>query len=464
MRVRLEYGQTGLEVSLPDQNVVKCLSYRQADPLSDPDAALRDVLATPIGSRPLSELAKGKRDACVAICDVTRPVPNEMILPPLLATLEQSGIPRDRILILVATGLHRPNEGKELVEMVGSFVADNYRVENHHGSCRDEHAYLGESPRGVPVWIDRRYVESDLKITVGLIEPHFMAGFSGGRKLICPGLAGIETVRVWHGPRFLEHENAKSGCLDGNPVHEENTWIARKAGCDFIVNAIIDDCRNLVKVVAGDLESAHLEGVDFVRTLVTDTVKEPVDVVVTSAAGYPLDLTFYQSVKGMVDALPVVKEGGTIIIASRMREGVGSPEFESIFEEMPSLEVFMEKIVHSDYFTMDQWQLEELAKVRRKAKVKVVTEGLSSERVSQLFVESAETVEKAVADALEEYGSNATIAVIPKGPYVPSRTRNRGCVNDACVHVVAEVLAFFARPFPPYCGKYVKFRRFCRIE
>lgn len=417
MRVRLEYGKTGLEVDLPDDRVSKCLRYGKA-PAVDPDAAIRDVLACPTGSLPLAELAIGRNDACIAICDVTRPVPNRLILPPLLATLERSGVPRDRILILIATGLHRPNEGLELAEMVGPSIVDQYRIENHYGQRLEEHVFLGQSPGGVPIWIDRRYVEADLKITVGLIEPHFMAGFSGGRKLICPGLAGIETVRVWHGPRFLEHVNARSGCLEGNPVHEENTWIARKAGCDFIVNAVIDDHRRLVKIVAGDMEAAHLEGVDFVRSLVTDTLNEPVDIVVTSAAGHPLDLTFYQSVKGMVDALPVVKEGGTIVLASRMEEGIGSPEFQSIFEEMPSLEVFMEKIVHGGYFQMDQWQLEELAKVRRKARVKVVTDGLSAETLARLFVEPAESVESAVAEALCEYGPRARIAVIPKGPYV----------------------------------------------
>ena len=418
MRVRLEYGRTGLEVTLPDRNVVKCLRYQEAAALQDPELAVDAALSSPTGSPPLAELAAGRSDACIAICDITRPVPNATILRPLLKTLERAGIPRERVLILVATGLHRPNEGRELVEMVGEDIVAGYRIENHHGGCREEHSHLGESPRGVPIWIDRRYVEADLKITVGLIEPHFMAGFSGGRKLICPGLAGLETVRVWHGPRFLEHENARSGRLEGNPVHEENTWIARKAGCDFIVNAVIDGERNLVKLVAGDMEAAHAEGVEFVRTLVTDTVAEPVDVVVTSAAGHPLDLTFYQTIKGMVDALPIVKDGGTIIIASRIAEGIGSEAFESIFDEVLSLEDFMDKIVHGGYFKMDQWQLEELAKVRRKAKVKLVTEGLLPEQIARLFVEPSESVESALSEALEEYGPDAAVAVIPEGPYV----------------------------------------------
>jgi nickel-dependent lactate racemase len=418
MRVHLEYGRCGLEVDLPERNVVKCLGYQPAPPLADPHQAVWDQLARPSGTRPLAELARGRQSACVAICDVTRPVPNRILLPPILQTLEKSGIPRDRILVLVATGLHRPNLGDELVEMVGPAIVDEYRIENHDGRALSEHAYLGDTPRGVPVWIDRRYVEADLKITTGLIEPHFMAGFSGGRKLICPGLAAWETIKAWHTPAFLEHPNARAGQLEGNPVHEENTWIGRRAGCDFIVNTVLDAKRQILALVAGDMEQAFHEGVDFVGRLLTDTVAEPVDIVVTTAAGYPLDTTFYQSVKGMVGAMEIVKPGGTIILAASLTEGIGSPEFQRLFEDNPSLDVFMDRILHNGDCTLDQWQLEEMAKVRRKADIKVVTHGLPPETVNRLFVESASSVEAAVADCLKQYGTDATIAVIPKGPYV----------------------------------------------
>lgn len=418
MRVHLEYGRTGLDVELPDENVVGNLQYRPAEPVADPDRAVRDVLEHPTGAPSLAELARGRRNACVVICDVTRPVPNATVLPPILETLEAAGIPRQEILILVATGMHRPNVGDELAEMVGPYVAANYRIENHHGPERSEHTYLGETPRGTPVWIDSRYVNADLKITTGLIEPHFMAGFSGGRKLICPGLAGLDTVKVWHGPDFLEHPQACNGCLDGNPVHEENTAIGRMAGCDFIVNVVIDAKRRILRVVAGDMEAAFLEGVAFARKPVTATVAEPVDIVVTTSAGYPLDTTFYQSVKGMVAAMSIVKPGGTIILAASLSEGIGGPEFRSIFDDNPTLDGFMERILSKSYFVMDQWQLEELAKVLRKAKVKVVSDGLPPETLRRSYVEPAVSVEAAVADALREYGPRATIAVIPKGPYV----------------------------------------------
>lgn len=418
MRFKLEYGRTGLEVDLPAERIVRTLKYKDAPPLPDPVGSLAEMLASPIGSPPLAEIARGKKSACIAICDITRPVPNELILKPVLRTLEEAGISRQDITILIATGLHRPNLGDELVEMVGAEIAANYRIENHYGQELSQHTYLGQSPRGVPIWIDSRFVEADLKITTGLIEPHLMAGFSGGRKLICPGIAALETVKVWHGPQFIEHPNADCGILDGNPVHEENTWIARRTGCDFIVNVVIDSERRPLKWVAGDMEAAFLEGVQFVKEVVRDTVAEPVDIVVTSCAGYPLDTTFYQSVKGMTGALPIVKQGGTIIVAASLSEGIGSPQFEQLFRDHASLEIFVERILGKDYFVMDQWQLEELAKVRRKAKVKMVSGGISPEILSGLFVEPAPSIEEAVAASLAEYGPDAKIAVIPKGPYV----------------------------------------------
>jgi nickel-dependent lactate racemase len=418
MRVTLEYGKTGLEVELPDDRVVGPLAIKPAPPLADPLAVLRQKLAAPTGTPALAELARGRQSACIVICDITRPVPNSLLLPPILETLETAGVPRDKILILIATGLHRPNEGEELVELVGAEIAGNYRVENHHGKVLAEHTYLGTTPRGVPAWIDTRYLQADLKITTGLIEPHLMAGYSGGRKLICPGIAALETVKIWHGPDFLEHPKADCGFLEGNPVHEENTRIARMAGCDFIVNVTIDADRRITSLVAGDMEQAFLEGVRFIEKVVKAEVSEPCDVVVTSSAGYPLDTTFYQAVKGLTGALPIVKQGGTIIIAASLAEGIGSPEFQRLFKENESLPGFMKRILGKDYFVMDQWQLEELAKVCRKAKVKVVSDGLPAETLNELFVESAPSVEEAVTDSLAEYGPAARIAVIPKGPYV----------------------------------------------
>jgi len=302
--------------------------------------------------------------------------------------------------------------------MLGEAIVARYRVEDHFGTRLEEHTLVGTSSRGIPGWIDSRYVRADLKIATGLIEPHLMAGYSGGRKLICPGIAALETVKRWHGPELLEHPKADCGILDGNPVHEQNTEIARKAGCDFIVNVTLDSQRRVTSVVAGDMERAFREGVRFIDAVCRATVARPVDIVVTSSAGYPLDTTFYQAVKGLTGCLPIVKKGGTIIMAASLSEGLGSPEFQSLFRENPSLEVFMERILGRDYFVLDQWQLEELAKVRRKVRVKIVSDGLPPDVLAACFVEPASSVESALADSLAEYGPEAQVAVIPKGPYV----------------------------------------------
>jgi nickel-dependent lactate racemase len=302
--------------------------------------------------------------------------------------------------------------------MLGRDIVANYRVENHHGKVLEEHDFLGVTPNDVPVYLDRRYVRADLKITTGLIEPHLMAGYSGGRKVICPGIAGLETVKVWHGPRFLEHPRADCGFVEGNPVHEENTRIALMAGCDFIVNVCMDGQRRITWVGAGDMIRAWEEGVRFVEQVVKVPVPEPLDVVVTSCAGYPLDTTWYQAVKGLTGALPIVKRGGTIILAASLSEGLGSPEFQHLMADNPDLKVFKERILGKDYFVMDQWQLEELAKVVERCKVKVVSNGVPADTLRRCHVEPAASVEQAVADCVAEYGPATRIGVIPKGPYV----------------------------------------------
>ena len=245
-----------------------------------------------------------------------------------------------------------------------------------------------------------------------------MAGYSGGRKVICPGIAGLDTVKIWHGPKFLEHPKADCGIVEGNPVHEENTRIALMAGCDFIVNVSLDGQRRVTWVGAGDMIRAWEEGVRFVEQVVKAPVAVAVDVVVTSCAGYPLDATWYQAVKGLTGALPIVKQGGTIVLAASLSEGLGSPEFQRVLAENPDLEAFKKRILGSDYFIMDQWQLEELAKVVARCRVKVVSDGVPAETLRRCHVEPAATVEQAVAESLEEYGPRARVAVIPKGPYV----------------------------------------------
>ncbi|HZO90751.1 MAG TPA: nickel-dependent lactate racemase [Chthonomonadaceae bacterium] len=418
MRVRLDYGKTGLEVELPDANLIGVLGLKPAPPLPDPTAATEAALAHPIGTAPLAQLAAGRRDACIVVCDITRPVPNKILLPPVLRTLEAAGLPPECITILIATGTHRPNLGAELDALLGPEIAARYPVRNHDCRDREAHRYLGVSPNGVPVWLDKTYCDADLKITVGLIEPHFMAGYSGGRKLIMPGLAAFETVQRWHCPRFLESPLATNGVVVGNPVHAESIAIARLVPPDFILDVTLDESNRITGVFAGEMEQAWLCGVDFAAQHVRAAAPQAADIVVTTCAGYPLDATFYQAVKGMVGALPVVKPGGTIVIASECAEGVGSPDFTRVLLETEDLQAFVEHISQPEVFVPEEWEVEELARAARHAEIVCVADGIPADTLSRCFVTPVPTVEAGVALALERHGPQASLLAIPRGPYV----------------------------------------------
>ncbi len=422
MRVKLDYGTEGLWAEIPDENLEAVLGLSHAPPVEDADAAVRAALANPHGSPPLAELARGKQSACVVISDITRPVPNPVLLPPILETLEAAGIPRSGIVILNATGTHRPNTPEELRRMVGDHIFENYRIENHIAEDLESHGFLGETPRGVPMWVDHHFLNAELRLSSALIEPHFMAGFSGGRKNICPGICAMETVRVWHGPRFIGHERSDAGSVIGNPVHEDSLHTARAAGLHFICDVTLDEERRITGIYAGEPDAAWTAGVRSVEKVVQSPVRGPLDIVVTTTAGYPLDLTFYQVVKGMVGALPVLKEGGTILIVGRCAEGVGNRTFADTLLEIPdgleNLTAFVEKTYDPAFFIPDQWEIHELWKAVRRAEVLVFTEGIDPETLARCFVTPISSVEEGIRRSLERHGADARIAVIPKGPYV----------------------------------------------
>jgi nickel-dependent lactate racemase len=416
MKVHLAYGKHGLDIEVPDKNLAKVLTLGTIAPLAHPAQSIEQSLLTPIGSPPLSELARSAKTACVAVCDITRPVPNKQLLPPMLRILEESGVARGKITILIATGLHRPSTTAEKELMLGSDIVSRYRVVDHRASVREEQAYLGVTKKNTPVFIDTRYVQADLKLTVGFIEPHLMAGFSGGRKMVAPGCAGEETIKPLHSPVFLDDPLCREGSMDSNPLHHELLDIAQMAGHDFVVDVSLDAERNITAVFSGEPRAAHAAGVQAVRTFVRATVREPADIVVTTSAGFPLDLTYYQSIKGMTAALPVVKEGGMLILAAECAEGLGSEAFAAMATRFRSDRDFDEWI-HQHPVEIDQWQLQECAKATQHADVVLVSHGIHDDQKARLFVKSATSVTEALDRGLKRFGSKASVAVIPKGPY-----------------------------------------------
>jgi nickel-dependent lactate racemase len=430
MRVEFAFGRTGLPLELPEGFRYRVLEARSALPLGDPLGAIEHALDAPIGTLPLTELASGKRSAAISVCDITRPVPNREILPPVLARLEAAGIPRENITVLIATGLHRPASDAEIREIGGESIAREYRVLNHHARELSEHRYLGRTQSGTPVYIDARFVSADLHITVGFIEPHLMLGFSGGRKLIAPGLAAAETIHVLHSPKFMRDPRTVEGSIEHNPLHHELLEISRMARHDFLVDVSLtrskaEHRQSIAAVFAGEPVEAHRKGVEFVSRTMIETLEEPVDAVITTGAGYPLDLTFYQSVKGITAASQIVKPGGKILLLAACEEGAGSGEFSMMLKKNPSRQEFMRKITEAPVVT-DQWQLEKLALVTAKAAVSYYVPGLPGEYHEPVWGKVYATAEEAVGSLADVVPSNALIALIPEGPYVLARVQQNG--------------------------------------
>src|ERR1700691_5711344 len=360
MKARFSFGKSGIDVSVPDGYRAQIILSHTARALDDEQAALDAALDAPIGSEPLLGLAAGKKPAAISVCDITRPAPNRVTLPPVLRRLHQAGIPVESIIILIATGLHRGATEDEINTIVGPEIASKYRIVSHDAKALAEHRHLGTTGRGTPVYIDERFMAADLHITLGFIEQHLMLGFSGGRKLIAPGLAAQETIKVLHSPRFMREPMATEGSIAGNPLHAELLEIARMARHDFMLDVTLTTDRRISGVFAGDPVKAHAAGVAFVEQTWLERLGEPVDAVITSSAGYPLDLTFYQCVKGITAAAHMVKPGGRILIVAQCAEGVGSPEFARRLSGLKNFKDFLEDI-RTAPVEVDQWQVEKLA-------------------------------------------------------------------------------------------------------
>ena len=420
MKVHFSFGKAGMDVAVPEGYKTQIIMSHTAQALADERAALDAALDAPIGSEPLLKLATGKKTAAISICDITRPAPNRVTLPPVLERLHQAGIPVEGVTILIATGLHRGATPEEIVTIVGPEIAAKYRIVSHDAKALNEHRYLGATGRGTPVYIDERFMAADLHITLGFIEQHLMLGFSGGRKLIAPGVAAQETIKVIHSPRFMREPKATEGSIAGNPLHAELLEIARMARHDFMLDVTLTQDRKISGVFAGDPVKAHAAGVAFVEQTCLERLDEPVDAVITSAAGYPLDLTFYQVVKGITAAQHMVKPGGRILVIGQCAEGVGSPEFARRLSGLKDFRSFLDEI-RSAPVEVDQWQLEKLALTGEKYDLYFFTPGVTRSQLGFLSESAFRSVEEAVAATLAGLPADARIALVPEGPYTFAR-------------------------------------------
>lgn len=415
MDVTLAFGKTGTVVSVPGHAEV--LEPRFAAALPDPVAAIEEAVRNPLAGPPLADLARGKKSAAISICDITRPAPNKLVLPIVCAALEAGGIEPQNIRILIATGLHREATDAELDEILGPELRARYWVDSHRAKNLDEQTHLGRTDAGTEIYIDSRFVEADLHLTLGFIEPHLMAGFSGGRKLISIGLAGERTIKRLHSPLYMRDRDATEGVFPDNPLHRQLVEIADRVGHHFMVDVALTGDRGIAAVFAGEPLEAHRRGVEFVRQSTRAALDEPADLVVTTSGGYPLDLTFYQTAKGITAAAHIVKDGGTILVCSECAEGVGSPEFTELVRRSPDPEALLAELADAPV-RVDQWQAEKVAVVTRKAKLAFCTPGVPREDRASLWGPVYDHPQEALDAQIAALPPGARIVVIPEGPYV----------------------------------------------
>ncbi len=419
--IELAYGRSILKVELPAQTrptIIQKPAFPDAD---NPNNIIEAALNNPVSSPTVDQLAAKAASACILICDVTRPVPNHTFLRPIIKRMLAAGMALNSITILVATGLHRPNEGEELRALIGDdWVFENVTILNHFATRESDHVDLGNTKtRNTPVRLNKHFVSADLRIATGLVEPHFMAGYSGGRKVVAPGVAHHETIRTFHNAKFMEDPAAVQCNLVNNPLHEEQLEIVRMLGDVYALNTVIDEHRKLVFTSFGEIIESHLEAVKFAKAYTQVPVGKKFHTIVTSSAGFPLDQTYYQTVKGMVTPLDILEPGGTLIMVSECAEGIGSDHYREAQKKLIALgtDAFLENIQQKSLASIDEWQTEMQLKSMRMGEVILYAQGLSAEDHLDTGVKRTENVTQAIADAMAKHQSN-DVAFIPEGPYV----------------------------------------------
>ena len=415
VQIHLPYGKTGMTANIPEENFSGVFESSTPDPAEDQEQEVIRALDNPIGSIPLEKMAENKKSCVIIASDHTRPVPSRYIIPEMLRRLRK-GSPDIDITILIATGFHRKTTRSELVAKFGEDIVENEKIVVHDSGDSSTHCKLGTLPSGGELVVNKLAVEADLLVSEGFIEPHFFAGFSGGRKSILPGIAARETVLANHCAEFINHPCSRTGILENNPIHRDMLFAARAAKLAFIVNVVINRDKKVVKAFAGDPEAAHASGCSFLDRCCRIAVPES-DIVITTNGGYPLDQNVYQSVKGMTAAEAVCKENGVIIIATSCCDGHGGESFYKMLSEAESPETLLEEIaeVPRNATIPDQWQYQILCRILSKFKVIVVTRDCDHKMIEDMKMIAAGNMDEAITLALKYTSPNAKITVIPDG-------------------------------------------------
>ncbi len=415
MQQTLAYGRQGLTITVPDHT--DTIQAAPLEGLQDEPAAIRRSLRNPIGGAPLSEqVSRGDR-VVVTHSDITRPVPNDRILPVILEELLQAGVRREDITLLNALGTHRPQTSDELSMMLGEEIVSRFRCLQHDAFDASNLVDMGVTSRGNPVRLNRRLLDSDFRVYTGFIEPHFFAGYSGGPKAVLPALSGAESVLTNHGRTMIADPRSTWGSVHDNPIWEEMLEVALKTMPAFLVNVTVNPSHEITGVFSGDLQEAHEAGRAFVKKHVMVGVDRPYDIVITSNNGYPLDQNLYQTVKGMSAASRIVREGGSIIMCAACMDGLPDHgRYAALLAEAGSPQGVLDMIARPGFGEQDQWQVQIQAQIQLKADVYVYSEGLSEAQIERALLHPCRNVAETVERLMENYGPDARICVMPDGP------------------------------------------------
>ena len=415
--IKIPYNKRFLEVNISDENLEAVLESKAHNykPEFTQEEIVEKALNNPIGSKSLEELVKGKSNMVIITSDHTRPVPSKITLPILLRRIRNVN-PDIDIKILIATGFHRPTTREEMIDKFGEEIVNNEQIINHYSQKQEDQVLVGILPSGGELWINKLAADTELLISEGFIEPHFFAGFSGGRKSVLPGIASARTIMWNHNSEFIGSSNARTGVLGKNPIHEDMVFAAEKAKLAFILNVVIDKDKKIIHAVSGHSKIAHEEGCKFVSELSSiDSVKG--DIIISSNGGYPLDQNIYQSVKGMTAAEACCKEGSVIIMVSACNDGHGGESFYRNMAEAESPKAVLNKVlkISKDKTEPDQWEFQILARILSKNKVIMVTDMCDTEIIKNMHMEQANTIEEALEKAYELKGEDSKVVVIPDG-------------------------------------------------
>ena len=418
--IKLLYGKNGLLLNIENNWKPNIIRKPIMPIIENIPKKIEEIFSKPINSKSLYEICKNSKSACILVCDITRPVPNDLFIEYMIKDMNKAGIELKNIIIIIATGLHRPAPEKEIKEIIKSkWVLSNIKIVNHYARDDSMHKKIGVTSKGNVIKLDKRFLESDVKIATGLVEPHFMAGYSGGRKVIAPGIAHAETITTFHSARYMENKFSTSCNLISNPLHEDQLEIVKMIGNVYAVNCVIDENRKLSYINFGEIISSHLKAVNFISSYAKVKCSKEFSTIITTAAGAPLDSNFYQTVKGMVTPLGILKEGGDLIIAADCSEGLGSDEFIASQKNLLNIgaDKFLEQILNKDHAEIDEWQTEMEVKSLRKGNIYLYSKGLSDIDKKLTGVNITNNIANTINKSIEKH-KDYNIAIIPEGPYV----------------------------------------------